>query len=252
MLVREGAGNGEATGTAAVRIQRLNNPSPCPAIAFDPTGKTGAIDQDAEIDCFAPRRRRRRPALPGPGGRDLGRRHASVRGRAPRRDHRLRADRRRRGLLPARRRRHQPDLRLRQRRPADRQLPDRARALPQPRPGARRRPSAPPRWRRSTTRARSRCYTFTGASGDRIRSRVIPTSRRAQPGDRGPAPRRHHGLREHLRRRSDLRPGRQRHPHGARPRGRRQRRGDSGPPRCASSASTTPRPVRRSPSTRPA
>ena len=43
------------------------------------------------------------------------------------------------------------------------------------------RPSAPPRWRRSTTRARSRCYTFTGASGDRIRARVIPTSGALNP-----------------------------------------------------------------------
>ena len=35
-----------------MRIERLNNPSACPAIAFDPAGKTGAITQDAEIDCF--------------------------------------------------------------------------------------------------------------------------------------------------------------------------------------------------------
>ena len=36
-----------------MRFERLNNPSACPAITFEPTGKTGAITQDAEIDCFA-------------------------------------------------------------------------------------------------------------------------------------------------------------------------------------------------------
>ena len=50
-----------------------------------------------------------------------------------------------------------------------------------------------------------------------------PDLGRAQPGDRGPAPERDHGLREHLRRRPDLRPRRRGNPHGARPRGRRQR-----------------------------
>ena len=45
--------NGSGTGTFATTIERLNNPSTCPAIAFDPTGMTGAINQNAEIDCFA-------------------------------------------------------------------------------------------------------------------------------------------------------------------------------------------------------
>ena len=36
-----------------MRIERLNNPSACPAIPFGPTGMTGAINQNAEIDCFA-------------------------------------------------------------------------------------------------------------------------------------------------------------------------------------------------------
>ena len=76
LIVRDGAGIGEATGTAAVRFERLNNPSACPAITFAPTGKTGAINQDAEIDCFARAGGDRRPALPRPRGRDLGRRHA--------------------------------------------------------------------------------------------------------------------------------------------------------------------------------
>ena len=53
MIVRDGAGNGEATGTAAVRIERLNNPTACPAIAFGPDRHDRGDQPDAEIDCFA-------------------------------------------------------------------------------------------------------------------------------------------------------------------------------------------------------
>ncbi len=53
ILVRDATGNGEALGTGRVVIQRLNNPTPCPVIAFDATGVTSTIAQTAEIDCRA-------------------------------------------------------------------------------------------------------------------------------------------------------------------------------------------------------
>ena len=51
ILVRDASGNGQALGTARVVVQRLNNPTPCPAIAFGATGVTATIGQTAEIDC---------------------------------------------------------------------------------------------------------------------------------------------------------------------------------------------------------
>ena len=46
--------NGSGAGSFVATIQRLNNPSACPALTFGPTGKVGAINQNAEIDCLAP------------------------------------------------------------------------------------------------------------------------------------------------------------------------------------------------------
>ena len=34
-------------------MERLNDPSACTALPYGPTGKTGAINQQVEIDCFA-------------------------------------------------------------------------------------------------------------------------------------------------------------------------------------------------------
>ena len=54
LLVYDGVGTGADLGTAELTIERLNNPSACPALTFGPTGKVGAINQNAEIDCLAP------------------------------------------------------------------------------------------------------------------------------------------------------------------------------------------------------
>ena len=45
--------NGSGNGSFVTTIQRLNDPSACPALPYGPTGKTGAINQQVEIDCFA-------------------------------------------------------------------------------------------------------------------------------------------------------------------------------------------------------
>ena len=83
------------------------------------------------------------------------------------------------------------------------------------------------------------CYTFAGANGDQIRARVIPTSGALNPVTEVLRPNGTTVCANDLRRRSDLRPRRRGNPHGARPRGRPATVRRSGPPRCASSASTT-------------
>ena len=112
IMVRDGAGNGENLGTARVVAQRLNNPTPCPAIAFGPTGVTSSIVGAAEIDCRARvgavGQRWRIRVVETSGSASLV--HEVVR---PDGTTVCAADRRRRVLLSARRRRHPPDPRLR-------------------------------------------------------------------------------------------------------------------------------------------
>ena len=43
IFVRDGTGTGEGLGTARMVAQRLNDPTPCPAINFNPTGVAGSI-----------------------------------------------------------------------------------------------------------------------------------------------------------------------------------------------------------------
>ena len=53
LIVRDGGGLGERTGTGRLRLERLNDPSACTALPYGPTGKTGAINQQVEMDCFS-------------------------------------------------------------------------------------------------------------------------------------------------------------------------------------------------------
>ena len=45
--------NGSGNGSFVTTIERLNDPSACTALPYGPTGKTGAINQQVEMDCFA-------------------------------------------------------------------------------------------------------------------------------------------------------------------------------------------------------
>ena len=225
LIVREGAGNGEATGTAAVRIERLNNPSACPAIAFDPAGKTGAITQDAEIDCFT--------RAGGAVGQRYQVRVVETSGAATLLFEVVRPD----GstvcgptgatdascLLDAAGTHRiyvysSGGLQTANYRVVVERFPNPV--------GCAAGDSATPQVRTIDNPGEIDCFTFAGTAGERRPRARDPDSRRAQPDHRGPAPRRHRGLRGDLRRRSDLRPRRQRRAHADRPRGRRQRRGD--------------------------
>ena len=200
VIVREGAGNGEATGTAAVRFERLNNPSACPAITFDPTGKTGAINQDAEIDCFArtggaagQRYQVRVVETAGAGTllfevvRPDGTTVCGPTG-SPEASCLLDAAGTNRIYVYA-----NGGL-------TDRQLPDRARALPQPAGLHQQVDRRSPAGAGDRRCGRDRLHHLRRhREPGRARARD-PAGRRAKPARRGPAARRHRGLRGDLRR----------------------------------------------------
>ena len=225
LIVREGAGSGEATGTAAVRIERLNNPSACPAIAFDPAGKTGAITQDAEIDCFT--------RAGGAVGQRYQVRVVETSGAATLLFEVVRPD----GstlcgptgatdascLLDAAGTHRiyvysSNGLQTANYRVVVERFPNPV--------GCAAGVFGDSEVATINNPGEIACYTFAALLG---RPHPLPRDRdlgRAQPDHRGPAPRRDGGLRGELRRRSDLRPRRHGRAHADRPRGRRQRRGD--------------------------